>query len=117
MWLKSRPYIASRNCVDLTIVSTLTVTNLLKTAKKEGGGSSILTAASLKRNNYEERCHEKGHDFTPFVIETTGGFGSEALAIMDRIGRCKSQKELLLWMESRELDLQLALQACAKQLQ
>ena len=42
---------------------------------------------------------KKGHDFTPFVIETTGGFGSEALAIMDRIGRCKSQKENITTMD------------------
>ena len=86
-------------CVDITLVSPLTVANLPKSAKEGGGGSAIKAASASKRLKYEERCHAKGHDFTPFVIETTGGFGPEALAIMDRIGRVKADKEKLTSVE------------------
>ena len=69
-------------CVDVTIVNSLC--DIAEASKTPGYHSE--RAALLKRDKYERRCNGKNLLFTPFAMESIGGFGKECYELMDRIG-------------------------------
>ena len=77
-------------CVDVTIVSAF---KDLDRTVSDGAGWTIAEAVRQKRRKYEARVQERGHDFTPFAMNTLGVIDSvAAVPILRRIAKRRRER-------------------------
>lgn len=71
--------------IDVSVTSPLADSYILKASKEVGAAASI--RADVKRGKYSAVCAEHGMQFTPFVLETFGGFDKDAIEIISKLSR------------------------------
>jgi len=71
--------------IDVSVTSPLADSYILKASKDIGAAASI--RADMKREKYSAICTEHGMQFTPFVLETFGGFDKDAIEIISKLSR------------------------------
>eukprot|EP00754_Rhynchopus_humris_P002073 Rhum_TRINITY_DN11163_c1_g1::Rhum_TRINITY_DN11163_c1_g1_i1::g.42832::m.42832 len=76
---------ARGRCVDVSVASCLAASMLTGAARTAGYAASMREA--VKRKRCGELCEGLGLSFSPFVLECFGGFGSEALDLLRRLGK------------------------------
>ena len=77
-------------CVDVTIVSAF---KDLDRTVSDGAGWTIAEAVRQKRRKYEARVQKRGHDFTPFAMNTLGVIDSvAAVPILHRIAERRRER-------------------------
>ena len=70
-------------CIDVSIVSSFTdITNAARTS-----GFNAKRAEELKRDKYEADLDQLQLTFSPFIMESLGGFGEACDPIISKIGR------------------------------
>ena len=73
-------------CIDVSIVSSFTdITNAARTS-----GFNAKRAEELKRDKYEADLDRLQMTFSPFIMESLGGFGDACGPIISKIGRALS---------------------------
>jgi hypothetical protein len=83
-----RKFIDGRDtCIDVSIVCSFT--EIQNAAGKTGCNAA--RAEKEKRKKYETALVNKGLAFTPFVMESMGGFGSSCSLVLQLIGRSLSE--------------------------
>ena len=77
--------------MDISIVSPVTLTALARPVLIPG---SVSTDQERRKNTlYFEKCRSNNVVFEPIVLETTGGFGLNAVKILNRIAAAKADGE------------------------
>ena len=79
-WKRDQPA-----ALDVTVISTLQSLTLSGAAVTPGYALSV--AAERKRAAHASACHSVGVSFTPLVVESLGGWDSEAISTFKAIGR------------------------------
>jgi hypothetical protein len=75
-------------CLDVSIVNPLTDTAVV--AASTTPASAAAHAEKHKMARYHKLCADSGHEFSPVVMETYGGFGELARPILKRISKALS---------------------------
>ncbi len=65
-------------CIDVTVVSSLK-------QDAQAPGVNAAQAEDNKNQKYRDNCSKNGFHFIPFVIESLGGFGRQALTFLDKL--------------------------------
>ena len=102
-WKRGRPA-----ALDVTVISTLQKTTIQGAAVRQGFALGV--GEERKRASHSSSCHSAGISFVPLVVETLGGWSSEAVETIKAIGRLQGQRLGLPLSEStRHLFQQLAI--------
>ena len=69
---------SKRSCVDVSVTSAFSALSKEK--------SAIQIATDLKNKRYLEKCNKNNLHFSPFILDSLGNIGPDALKIIDFIG-------------------------------
>ncbi len=78
VWTGGRPL-----AIDVSVTCPVAESYVLKASQVIG--SAAAERAALKRVKYTQICEENGLNFSPFVLESFGGFGPDAVHLLSKI--------------------------------